>query len=794
MIRNYIKIAWRNLIKNKVSSLINVSGLALGMSVATLIGLWIYDELSFDKYHQNYDRIALVIQNVTNNGNKRTLFQVPFPLGDELRKSYGSDFKHIVMSSGSETHILTFNDKKLSKSGYYMEPEALEMLNIKMLTGSNKDGLTDPSSILLSQSVAKAFFGDADPMGKIIKIDNKLNVKVTGVYLDLPYNSSFADLTYMAPWNLLVSDAKLKERKNPWRGNAFLLFIQLADNANMDKVSFKIRDVKIKKINRDELVQKPQLFLYPMSHWYLYPQFKNGVNVGGRIIYVWLFGIIAVFVLLLACINFMNLSTAKSEKRCKEVGIRKTIGSLRSQLILQFLIESLLVVAFAFILSLILVQLALPFLNEIADKKMSILWDHPLFWLLGLGFCLVTGIIAGSYPAFYLSSFRPVKVLKGIFKVGRFAVVPRKALVVLQFTVSAILIIGTFIVFRQIQFAKNRPIGYNRDGLVVMPMSNGSIHSQFTTVKDELMKTGAITAIAECESGTTDIYSTNSGFDWPGKDPALGVDFPNTKISLGYGKTVGWQFLEGRDFSEEFHTDSLAFVVNETAANYMGLKDPVGQTVKWDGTPYKVIGVIKDMIQESPYALVRPSFFHLSKDSLNYITIRINPKFSASEALVKIESVFRTFNPAQPFEYQFADEEYAKKFGNEERIGKLASLFAGLAIFLSCLGLFGMASFMAEQRIKEIGIRKVLGASVFNLWSLLSKDFVALVFISLVIATPLSYYFMSSWLQNYTYRSNVPWWIFAITGFGAVMLTLLTVSYQSIKAALINPVKSLNTE
>ncbi|WP_426668900.1 ABC transporter permease [Mucilaginibacter sp. McL0603] len=793
MIQNYLKIAWRNLIKNKASSLINIGGLAVGMAVAMLIGLWIWDELSFDKNFKNYGRITQVLQNNMMNGEIGTGNNVPWPMGDALRKSFGSDFKYVTMATYNNGHILTHGDKKLTKSGTYFEPSALEMLSIQMLKG-NKNALNDPSSILLSESTAKAYFGDTDPIDKVMKIDNNQTVKVTGVYKDLPENSSFSGVDFIAPWELFSNSAGLKKQADTWRCNCYFTYAQVADNTDINKVSAKIRDIKKDKVNKIELKQKNQVFLNPMKNWHLYSDFKNGVIVGGRIQYVWLFGIIGVFVLLLACINFMNLSTARSEKRAKEVGIRKAIGSLRSQLIYQFLNESLLVVAFAFIFAIILAQLSLPFFNEIAGKTVSIPWNNPLFWLAGISFSLITGLISGSYPALYLSSFQPVKVLKGTFRVGRLASIPRKVLVVVQFTVSVTLIIGTIVVFRQIQFAKSRPVGYSRAGLITLPMVTGDLHKQFAAVKDELEKSGAIISIAEAGSPTTGNYSSNSGFDWKGKDPGLAVEFPNIDISTDYGKTIAWQFASGRDLSTAYPTDSLAFIINETAAKYIGMKNPVGETLKWDGVPYHIIGVIKDMVSESPYFPVRPTLFHLLKGGGDFVILRINPKMSASEALSKIEKVYKTYNPAQPFEYQFVDEEYAKKFGDEERIGKLASAFASLAIFISCLGLFGMASFMAEQRVKEIGVRKVLGASVFNLWGMLSKDFVLLVIISLVIASPIAYYFMHNWLQNYQYRSDLAWWVFAVTGIGAMAITLLTISYQSIKAALANPVKSLRSE
>ncbi len=793
MIKNYLKIAWRNILRNKVSSMINIGGLAVGMAAAMLIGLWIYDELSFDKNFKNYDRITEVMQNNMMNGEIGTGNSVPWPMGDELRKSFGGDFKYVTMATYNFGHILTYGEKKITTNGTYFEPSALEMLSFKMLKG-NKNGLNDPSSILLSASTAKAYFGDADPIDKVMKIDNNQVVKVTGVYEDLPDNSSFAGVDFVAPWEQFSNANGLKKQADTWRCNCYFTYAQLADNADVNKVSAKIRDIKLTKVNKIELKQKNQVFLNPMKNWHLYSDFKNGVIAGGRIQYVWLFGIIGVFVLLLACINFMNLSTARSEKRAREVGIRKAIGSLRLQLIYQFLSESLLVVAFAFAMSLLLVQLALPFFNEVSGKKMSVLWGSPLFWLSGIIFSLVTGLISGSYPALYLSSFQPVKVLKGTFRVGRLAAIPRKVLVVLQFSVSVTLIIGTIVVFRQIEFARNRPVGYSRDGLIALPMVTGDIHKQFAVVKNELEKNGAIISIAESGSSTTGDYSSNSGFDWRGKDPALAVEFPNIDVSYDYGKTVGWQFTDGRDFSSAFLSDSTAFVLNETAAKFMGLKHPVGETVKWDGQPFRVIGVIKDMVSESPYAPVRPTLYHMLKGGGDFVIAKMNPKISAHEALNKIEKTFKTYNPAQPFDYQFADDEYAKKFGNEERIGKLASAFACFAVFISCLGLFGMASFMAEQRIKEIGVRKVLGATVFNLWQLLSKDFVVLVIISLLIATPVSYYFMQQWLQGYQYRTEITWWIFAAAAAGAMIITLLTVSYQSIKAALTNPVKSLRSE
>ena len=794
MLRNYLKIALRNLAKNKVYSFINIGGLATGMVVAMLIGLWIYDELSFDQYHQNYDRIAQVMQHQTYNDAIGTQESVPFPIGAELRKSYGSEFKYVLMSSWTNHHILSYGEKTFTKSGNFMEPQAPDMLTLKMLNGT-RAGLKEPASIFLSESVAKAFFGEEDPIGKLMKLDNDQSVKVTGVYEDLPANSSFHDMTFLAPWDLyLITNRWIQQMENPWRSNSFQTFVQLADHVDADNVSAKIKNIKVDNIRKEELRYRPVVFVNPMNQWHLYSEFKNGIRTGGRIEFVWLFGLIGGFVLFLACINFMNLSTARSEKRAKEVGIRKAVGSQRGQLIGQFFSESLLVVAFGFVLSLGLAKLALPLFNDVAAKQMTMPWGNPVFWLLGLGFSLFTGLIAGSYPALYLSSFQPVKVLKGTFRVGRFASLPRQVLVVVQFTVSITLIIGTIIVFRQIQFAKNRPIGYTRDGLVTVTMVGPAFHRQYTVARDELKKSGLVSEMAKSGSPTTEVWSTNGGFEWKGKDPALSVDFPNVDVSHEYGKTIGWQFVAGRDFSPAFSTDSSAFVINETAAKYMGFKNPVGEILRWDGQPYTIVGVIKDMVVQSPYAPIRPSVYHLSTDQSGLITLKINPEVSASQALVKIEEVFKKYNTGVPFEYKFVDEDYAAKFSAEERVGKLAGIFAGLAILISCLGLFGLASFMAEQRVKEIGVRKVLGASVFNLWSLLSQNFVRLVVISFVLATPVAYYLLSNWLQTYQYRTDISWWIFAVAGLGALLITLLTVSYQAIKAAMLDPVKSLRTE
>jgi ABC-type antimicrobial peptide transport system permease subunit len=435
----------------------------------------------------------------------------------------------------------------------------------------------------------------------------------------------------------------------------------------------------------------------------------------------------------------------------------------------------------------------IPFFNEIADKKLTLLWANPVFWIMGIGFSIFTGLIAGSYPALYLSSFQPVKVLKGTFRVGRFAAVPRKVLVVLQFSVSVILIIGTIVVHRQIQHAKNRPVGYNRESLVSVGI-NETIHTKFDALRDELKNNNVIVEMTQSTSPVTEVWNSNGGFNWDGKDPNLAVDFPNSGVTPEYGKVIGWQIKEGRDFSREFKTDTAAFILNESAVKFIGLKDPVNKIITWNDKPFKIVGVVKDMLTESVYKPIRAAMFHCTYEQGNIITLKINPALAPGEAISKLDAVFKKFDPSTAFEFKFVDDDFAKKFGDEERIGQLASVFAVLAIFISCLGLFGLASFVAEQRIKEIGVRKVVGASVVNLWGLLSKDFILLVVIACVIAVPLAWYFMHNWLQKYDYRTGISVWIFAVAVVGSLLITLLTVSFQAIRAAIANPVKSLKAE
>jgi putative ABC transport system permease protein len=800
MLKNYFIVAWRNLFRNPSSSFINVGGLTAGMSVALLIGLWIGDEVSFNTYHKNYDRIARVMHVQTFNGKKATRDYIPFPIGRALQTKFPGDFSHVVMASYQGSHILGKPEKKLTVRGLYMDKEAPDMLSLKMQKGSSA-GLNDPHSILLSTSTAKAMYGTLDPIGQITRIDSKLDVKVTGVYEDLPDNTEFADLGFIAPWELYAGSETWIARardESQWDNFSFQCYVQLTAHADLHAVDQKIHDLIRNNYGPAAANIHSEIFLQPMRDWHLYSHWgDDGRQDGGLIEYVRLFGWVGFFVLLLACINFMNLSTARSERRGREVGIRKAIGSLRSQLIAQFYSESLLTVLLAFACSVFCVWLLLPAFNTLAAKKIVMPWLSPMFWLASVAFVLLTGIIAGSYPALYLSSFRPVKVLKGAIKAGRWASIPRKTLVVVQFTISIVLIIGTVVVYNQLRFTRNRPLGYSRNGVMMIRMADKDFYGKYDLLRTELRNTGAVTDLAESSSPMTHVTENNIGFNWPEKDPNQVGDFDNVYITQDYGKTVGWTIGQGRDFSREF-ADSASIILNESAVRFMGLKDPIGKIITRKMAPqdrrYTVVGVVKDILMESPYENVSPAIFFMDYENVNWILLRLNPDKSAGESVAKIGDVFRKLIPSAPFNYQFADLEFAKKFAVEERIGSLSAIFAALAIFISCIGLFGLAAFVAEQRTREIGIRKLLGASVTGLWKLISIDFVVLTGISCFMAVPLAIFAMSSWLGHYPYRSPMSWWIFALACGLTMLLAIATVSYQAIRAALANPVDSLKSE
>jgi ABC-type antimicrobial peptide transport system permease subunit len=796
MFRNYLKIGWRNLIRNKGYSAINIGGLAMGMAVAILIGLWIWDELSFNKNHHNEHRIARVMQHATHDGMTGTSMYMPVPLAAELAKNFENDFEHVVISSFPSDHIISNGNVHFTETGNYMHADAPRMFTLQMQQGTT-DGLKELNSIFLSESLAERIFGAGDPINKLLTIDGKTEVKVTGVYRDLPRNSEFYNVDFIAPWDQYVASNDWLDRvRESWDQSVVQVFVQLVPNAEADIVSGKIKTTIYDRESDQYKVFQRRLFLHPMNKWHLYEEFTNGINTGGRIQFVWLFGIIGIFILMLACINFMNLSTARSESRAKEVGIRKAVGSFRTQLISQFFSESLLVAGLGFILSIGLVLLALPQFNQIADKQIGIPWQSVYFWASCLGFTLSTGILAGSYPALYLSSFQAVKVLKGTFRAGSAAAIPRRVLVVLQFTVSIALIIGTVTVYLQIQHTKNRPLGYDNDGLIYLDMKTTEIHDHFESVRDRLISRGAVVEMAESHGPVTRSGPNIVDWTWKDKDPAFMEQFSAEWVSPEYGKTIGWELLAGRDFSRENISDQTGVIINEAAAEYMKLDDPVGEVITSEGGAgtFTILGVVKNLVVGSPYLPSTPTLYLPLTWTGNAVTVRLNPKQNTQTALNAIQTVFSESAPASPFEYKFVDEQYAIKFNNEVRIGNLSTVFSFLSVLISCLGLLGMASFVAEQRTRELGIRKILGASTVNLWQMLSKDFVVLVLIACFIAIPISFYLMDNWLQGYAYRTELSVWMFAAVGMGAILMTLSIVSIQTVKAVLGSPVKSLRSE
>ncbi|MEQ9298053.1 MAG: FtsX-like permease family protein [Cyclobacteriaceae bacterium] len=796
MIKTHLKIAYRQLVKHKAFSFLNIGGLALGMLVVTMISLWIWDELSYNDYHENVDRVARVMQNQTfEGGNLQTWRSQAIQLAPALRDNYGSNFEHIATASFQNESTLFYEEEALKKTGIFIEPSGPALLSLEMVKGSRSD-LQGLDAVFISESTAIDLFGYDDPMNQVFQIEDRPKVKVTGVFKDLPSNSSYGDLDFIATFELYKRD--LPEWLN-WGNSWFQTLVQISPSKEMAEVSVAIKDVKLLNMSEESGSRfNPQLFLHPMSKWHLFSEFKNGENTGGRIQYVRMFGTIGIFVLLLACINFMNLSTARSENRAKEIGIRKAIGSERAQLIGQFFAETMLVAFAAFLIAMIATYLLFPFFNQLTGKELSMPWNNPIFWLLGLGFTLFTGLIAGSYPALYLSSFQPVSVLKGAFSQGRSTITARRVLVIIQFTVSITLIIGTAFVFEQIQHVKNRPLGYENSNLIIMPVKGEGLQMSFDAFRNELLQTGVAEEVSKSSSSITQVAVTNSGLSWQGKDPAMQDEFLTVRVNHEFGKSIGWELIAGRDFSREFQTDKQGFIINKAAAAYLGFENPVGEKVNWgDHGDYTILGVVKNMVTRSPYDPAKQTIFFLEYEgpsTANLAHIKLAANNSTQTALASIEQAFRKHDQTNPFEYHFVDQLHAQKFDSEERVGKLSGFFALLATLISCLGLYGMVAFVAQQRTKEIGIRKVLGASVISLWGLLTQEFVRLMLIASVAASALAYYFMDGWLQQFEYHINQSVWIFIVVAMVALIIGLITVSYHTFSAATINPVKSLKSE
>jgi len=788
MFKSYIKTAWRSLLHNKGLAFINIFGLSIGIAFALLIGLWIQYETGFDEFHVNKDRIAMIRKHNLFNNQKTTGRNQPLPLYDELKANY-PEIKRLSRIIDGKYSLMT-GDNKFNKSGLHVDADFLQMLSFPLVKGNAASALNDPNAVVLTESLANAMFGKEDPIGKIIKLDNQYPLMVTGVARDVPPNSSIR-FDFLAPFSFkLQKSENIKQAQTQW-GNNFLAYIlEIKEGNSMAALSQKIEPLVMQK-RKDGITQL--LFLQPMQQWHLYNEFKEWKNAGGRIHYVRLFAILGIFVLLIACINFMNLSTARSEKRAKEVGIRKAIGSLRIQLIAQFLCESLITALLSLLLSVLLIQLLLPLLKDIGFENIRFHFGNVRLWASALGVCIITGLIAGSYPALYLSSFIPVKVLKGTLKQGITAVFLRKGLVVFQFTISIALIISTVIVFQQINHARDRHLGYNPDNLITIAASN-DLNKNYEAWKQDLLNTGYVESIARASSPMTEVNNSWSDFSWQGKAPNAITSFDAIMTDWDYEKTAGLKILKGRGFSRAYKTDSNAVLINEAAADLIGYKDPLGKIITQSSYPLTIIGVVQNVVMRDPFKPVSPAIILFRDNNLSNMLVRLAPSANIAKALSAIQPITEKYNPALPFEYKFADEEFATKFSLENQVGNLAGILAALAIFISCLGLFGLAAFMAERRTREIGIRKVLGASVTNLWMLQSKEFVLLVILAGIIASPLAFWLMHDWLQKYDYRISIGYWVFALAGSMAVMIALFTVSTQAVKAALTNPVKSLRNE
>lgn len=785
MLYNYLKIAVRRLWRNKGFSIINIGGLAIGMTCAILIGLWIQNELSIDRLYPKTDRLYLLHNRGNFNGQPLTWDQTPATIAPVLKKDYAgvadaSRFMHQnFLTAVGETHLNT--------QGAFVDSGFLSMFDFPLVAGNPTRALTGTYNIVLTQTLARRLFGNADAMGKTVRIDSNADFTVTGILKDLPSTTSFK-FEYLLPWSFVT---RLGWDDPSWGDNYYYTYVLL--KPGVTQTSF---DHQVKDITRTHSAQTAEVFTQPMSRLHLYSKSENGQLVGDKILTVRLFAAIAIIILLIACINFMNLSTAKSQRRAREMGIRKVVGAYRGGLVGQFIGESILIASVAFVIALFLTQTALPAFNQLVSKQLIIDYQNMQYWTFAIGFVLFTGVLAGSYPAFYLSSFRPVIVLKGTFKQPNALVSPRKILVVLQFSFAISLIICTLIVNRQLQYGLNRDAGYDRDRLVYT-WAQGDAANHFESIKHDLLSSGAAVAVTRSPGPISRHWNDGDGYSWKGstKEDA-GIDFTDFGADADFVKTMGLTLLEGRDIDiNQYPTDSTALLLNQTAANTMRLKNPVGQLVKRGDKNFHVVGVVKDFINESPFAKkLAPMMISGPWRTYETIHFRLNPANPTATDLARAEKIFREYNPGYPFDYVFADEAYAMKFKDEQQTDRLSALFALLTIFISCMGLFALATYMAESRIREIGIRKVLGASVTGISALLAKEFVQLVLLAFLIAAPVAWTIMNKWLLDYGYRITIGWDIFAWSGFIALLISVGTVSYQSIRAAIANPVKSLRAE
>jgi putative ABC transport system permease protein len=793
MLITFFKTAWRNIVRGKIYSLLNLLGLATGMAVALVIGLWVHYQLSYDRWVPGYDRAFQVRFNYSDNGVIRNQAGVCLPLGNALKKDI-PEVEHVAPAFDIGQVPMAFEDKRISGDVLYAGEEFLRVFPLSLVAGDAATALQGATpSIVLTEQMAKSLFGNGNALNKIVRFANVYPLKVTAVVRDLPRNSSF-HFDYLLPFSDFADKPWIKPAVTNWNLAFFQLYVSLRPGADAARAEAKAR-LLVRQYAPDSYATfRREAMFFPLKDWHLYTDFKDGRPAGGVIDYVRMFSIVGILVLLIACINFMNLSTARSERRAKEVGVKKVMGSLRSQLIAQFLVESLLMTALAFLLSIALVQAVLPAFNALTGDAVRVPYGSGWFWLSMLSLVLVTGLLAGSRPAFYLSSFQPVKVLKGAMRIGRAASLPRKVLVVLQFTCSIALITSAIIVYQQIQYAKDRPKGYDPNRLIVTRATSDN----FAAFKQEVMESGAVSNLTLAGSTQTDPQGQVTIDKWPGRLPnePLTLDI----IAVGdsdYFRTLRIGFATGENFKGNAGADTASVILNETAVRRMRLKQPLNQYLDctYGGTAHRllIVGVVKDALTQDPFAAAEPAMFVYKPDAAWMYTMRLAPTVSTSTALAKLKTISAKYNPDLPFTYSFVDETYASKFATETLIGRLAGVFAALAIFISCLGLFGLAAYTAEQRTREIGIRKVLGASVSRVLVLLSADFILLVGISCAIAAPVAYYFLHQWLAGYYYRIDISPLVFVAAAVVALVITAMTVGFQAVKSARKNPVKALRS-
>jgi putative ABC transport system permease protein len=790
MFSNHFKTSWRNLKKNKVYSFLNIAGLAVGTVCAALIFLWVEDELTFNHNFKNRDQLYHVMQNEKSDAGINTNGSTPGPLAAALK----ADVPGIVNSgrlSWPMDELVVLDDKLIKENGLYADPSVLEMYDLPFLFGNKATALDHPNDVVISETMSAKFFGKANPVGRTLKMNAKGAYSVdglytvTGVFRDLPANCTY-HFQWLSPYTTW-EDANTWLK--PWNNNLTETIVQLSPGADPASVNKILKNYLSTKV--DKAVN--QCFLFRMNDWHLRSNFVNGVQDGGAIKYVKLFSMIAIVILLIACINFMNLSTARSEQRTKEVGVLKVMGANKTSLIGKFIGESLMLSFVAMLVSALLLYLLLPFYNDLVQKQLAVNLFDPVHFggLLSIG--IMAGLIAGSYPAFYLSSFNPVSILKGMrIKSSGNVIFIRNGLVITQFAASVILIVTTIVIYRQVQHIKDRNIGYNKNNLIYMDLQ-GNMKAHFNSIKNSLVATGFVENAATSLHDALHVYSAGDGFSWQGKNPNAKLPVHSNVVSAEYLKTMHMKLLDGRDFYPG-DADSAGVIINESMAVMMGKAGKVGSILNTGRHTLTVIGVIKDFVYNDIYGSGAPLVIFNGSSAATVMAVRLKPNVKLSQALASTAAVMNKENAGFSFEYRFADEDFDKLFANETLIGKLAGLFAMLAIFISCLGLFGLAAYTAERRAKEIGIRKVLGASVAGLTGLLAKEFLKLVTVSCIIAFPLAWWFTHNWLQNYAYRTEIAWWMFALPAVSALLIALITVSFQALNAALANPIKSLRSE